>query len=102
MKKMKRCLAIFLFAIILCGALSSNASAYVKNGYVLSSPTYVGIYSYNQNGNIINDSTAVISSSKEGAIGILVQKGSTLHLIVSMFYPAWVYHIHRAPLFVYW
>ena len=47
MKKMKRCLAIFLFAIILCGALSSNASAYVKNGYVLSSPTYVGIYSYN-------------------------------------------------------
>ena len=47
LKKMKRCLAIFLFAIILCGALSSNASAYVKNGYVLSSPTYVGIYSYN-------------------------------------------------------
>ena len=53
-----------------------NNSKITNSGSIDVGSGGVGIYSYNQNGNIINDSTAVISSSKEGAIGILVQKGN--------------------------
>lgn len=110
MKKMKRCLAIFLFAIILCGALSSNASAYVKNGYVLSSPTYVGIYSYNttyaskiytyakkcnqcpelylyESNSAVATITAELSSADNGTYGVTYHYGNDTHSIV--FYSLW-------------
>ena len=108
MKKMKRCLAIFLFAIILCGALSSNASAYVKNGYVLSSPTYVGIYSYNttyaskiytyakkwnqcpelylyESNSAVATITAELSSADDGTYGVTYHYGNKNETIVHEF-----------------